>query len=911
MKGHLMNEPLLGVSVYNPGILSKDELIRLFVARRPLLQQILDDLRREKMKGIPQHRLLVGARGMGKSTLLRRIAYAVEDDPGLREQWIPLTFPEEQYNVARLSDLWLNCLDALSDALERIGKHDESEALDDIVDALPGNNEEERSRKALNALLEHSQFMGKRLLLLVDNIDLVLDRLSKEHWTIREMLAKEGAPLLIGATCRPLEPTYVYEGAFYDFFKIDNLNKLQLEEMHGVLQTLATELNAPQVADLLKSDPARIRVLYDLTGGNPRTTVLLFGVLAQGIDGDVRTDLERLLDQCTPLYKARFEELSNQAQQVVDALALHWDPATAAVVAEKARLDVNTVSSHLNRLSEQGVVEKVRLYPKKKTGFQLSERFFNIWYLMRASRRMRRKLVWLSKFLKSFYSQDDLHHLANRYLQQRPGLDGNALVKHAEYGFALTEAMEDQGWRRAMEHTASKITLDIQREFQYLLGDSAIGDDEIDHHTMTMSQIKERILGAQFDWRGIDKNIFCSLLCGCPMLPLSLKTRIVELIEKGHGKSVEGLLTVLLNSEKEMQDMVKNPKLVHDLYDAIGSGLMADGSDVEGAESAAHVLFEPLVVTIALSIKLSKERNSSVLDQFCKNLNATNCQIQGFWLQLSRVQLDMGLDELAEKTLLKTLDIFPEGADALLQFGRFLISSGRAEEAVSVFEKAVAITSESSLALTQLGVCFLALGRIEEAETYLRKAIEVDSCDAFAWCSLGLLAIYSQENSVIADEYFDKAISLSLESQERLPGFAVILESVSRYNMAEIVYRKLVELNPHDQLLRIRMATVFVRNGNWEEAKDTLTSTLKSIPESEFSQVLDELLGFTKVAVITEHTQDTLTILYQAGLAESCKPLIEALKAVITGTRESLLNAAPEIRNAAEKIYSNLSRTGL
>lgn len=66
--------------------------------------------------------------------------------------------------------------------------------------------------------------------------------------------------------------------------------------MHGVSRTLATELKAPQVAELLKSDPARIRVLYDLTGGNPRTTVLLFGVLAQGIDGDVRTDLERLLD---------------------------------------------------------------------------------------------------------------------------------------------------------------------------------------------------------------------------------------------------------------------------------------------------------------------------------------------------------------------------------------------------------------------------------------------------------------------------------------------------------------------------------------------------------------------------------------------------------------------------------------
>jgi len=34
---------------------------------------------------------------------------------------------------------------------------------------------------------------------------------------------------------------------------------------------------------------------------------------------------------------------------------------------------------------QQGVVEKVELPADSKTGFQMAERFFNIWYLMRAS----------------------------------------------------------------------------------------------------------------------------------------------------------------------------------------------------------------------------------------------------------------------------------------------------------------------------------------------------------------------------------------------------------------------------------------------------------------------------------------------------------------------------------------------
>lgn len=94
---------------------------------------------------------------------------------------------------------------------------------------------------------------------------------------------------------------------------------------------------------------------------------------------------------------------------------------------------------------------------------------------MRASRRMRRKLIWLSKFLKSFYSQQDLHGLAHRYLQKGVGLEPGALIKHAEYGFALAEALEDHGWRRALEHTASRITLDIQRHFGTFLETVLLG----------------------------------------------------------------------------------------------------------------------------------------------------------------------------------------------------------------------------------------------------------------------------------------------------------------------------------------------------------------------------------------------------------------------------------------------------
>src|SRR5258708_1463875 len=124
-----MSASLFTVVIYNPALLKKEDLIRGFVARQALLYRLLDDLRREAPGKTPQHHLIIGQRGLGKTMLLRRLAFAIEDDPGLAAAWMPLVFPEEQYNVANLADFWLNCVDALSDALDRAGDRTSSQAL--------------------------------------------------------------------------------------------------------------------------------------------------------------------------------------------------------------------------------------------------------------------------------------------------------------------------------------------------------------------------------------------------------------------------------------------------------------------------------------------------------------------------------------------------------------------------------------------------------------------------------------------------------------------------------------------------------------------------------------------------------------------------------------------------------------
>ncbi|MEO1273459.1 MAG: ATP-binding protein, partial [Myxococcota bacterium] len=409
--------------IYNPDLLSKEELIACFVARQNLLNRLLRDIHLEGDAGSPQHQIIVGRRGMGKTTLLRRLAYAIEDDPTLNQRWLPLTFREEQYNVVRLSDLWLNCIDSLSDRLEHQGDRTSAHALDSALDALPVGDDETLQRAALNLLLAESRRLDRRLILLIDNLGMILSHLKSEDWRLREVLSDCERLLIIGASAYHLEATYNYDGAFYDFFNLHELSGLTTDETHAVLTTLARRTRSPEVEKLLTEQPARIKTLHVLTGGNPRTVNLLFGILASGLTEDVEADLAQLLDRCTPLYKARLEALAPQAQQIIDAMATHWDPITAAELANITRLETRTVSSQLTRLVHDGVVEKLKSpftiagageSAHRKLGYQLAERFFNMWHLMRSSRRVRCRLVWLVRFMSMLFTPEQLHRYANR-----------------------------------------------------------------------------------------------------------------------------------------------------------------------------------------------------------------------------------------------------------------------------------------------------------------------------------------------------------------------------------------------------------------------------------------------------------------------------------------------------------------
>ena len=98
-----MSQPVIK---YNPAFLSETQLIDAFVVRHDDFETAMQTVR-ENTTGSNQHVLLIGPRGAGKTMLVRRIAAEIHRTPELREQWYPIIFAEESYQVTTPGEFWL------------------------------------------------------------------------------------------------------------------------------------------------------------------------------------------------------------------------------------------------------------------------------------------------------------------------------------------------------------------------------------------------------------------------------------------------------------------------------------------------------------------------------------------------------------------------------------------------------------------------------------------------------------------------------------------------------------------------------------------------------------------------------------------------------------------------------------
>lgn len=399
---------------YNPGQLTAVELKESFIARHEDLAEMLRIVR-EQAPGNPcQHMLLVGARGMGKTTLGLRFLDAVREAPDLAGVWQPVAFDEESYGVTGLADFWLAALSHLSRAtgVDRWRRRAD-ELTREELDAS------RREAYALSSMLDFCRTEGRRVILFVENLDLIFEQIGDEQamHALRGVLIGQPELLFVGSANAIFEGIRRQQAPFYEFFQLITLGGLDAESCRAVFERTLARENSPVAQELASADQGRVETIRALTGGNPRLLVLASEILVQSPLGTAFEDLETLLDEQTPYFKALIEALPAQARKVFNYLAMEWTPLRARDVSGGVNLTASHTSAQLRQLMEKGYVREVRRPDEARARYEVADRFYNIYYLLRFSRPGRERLSRLVAFLHDLYGDGGMHTLYGTVLQ--------------------------------------------------------------------------------------------------------------------------------------------------------------------------------------------------------------------------------------------------------------------------------------------------------------------------------------------------------------------------------------------------------------------------------------------------------------------------------------------------------------
>lgn len=816
--------PLHRMAVFTPGRQNDDEIRASYIARQAVLDMILDDIRRTRSGSIPQHHLIIGQRGMGKTTLLKRLHVALREEP-LASQFIPLGFPEEQYSVDRLSTVFLNCLDSLADTLEREEQDQELiDRIDDEVERLRRDraSDEIVAQDAERTLLEIAAKTKRRPVLLVDNLDLIFERLKKpELHYLRAFLMRNGAPILIGASVHPPEDTQDYDAPFYDHFKPHYLSRLSLDEMREVLLKLAERAGNEEIPARIHQEQGRLHALHALTGGNPRTTRILFEIFAHGFSKEAYEDLEALLDWMTPIYKARFEELADQAQVVVSAIATIWEPAVLSRICEATRLQPNQVSPQLDRLKKSGFIEEVTVdppertgpipdhrTPKDRTGYQLAERFFNIWFLMRqATRRDKRNLIYLTRLIECLHTPQERQQMAR-------DLMGKGLLCRADqvFGLALEPTLMSPSLRADLRDHVYEAMVKAKREFNENI-EEIIDPTEIPQHQWEIAELREKLAAIVPGTNARERQALADELIACPML-IGQRTLLVEKPPKGKQ------LTALLKRVREFRMRAAKAWGENDwkwFEKLLTTGAYSNPSDTQQVESAIMRasssnrcrLVAQNTPPFALR-KISDEAWQCVSSAMQPTAKLTNYGPWLAWADLTASVFSRYSD--AEEVYRRLLEQAPNNPDILFSYSVFLTDfTKRYEEALTTLDKVIKFAPENMGARSNRGyILSVKLGRHKEAEVAYTESLAVDPNHVESLLGLGCVVQELGDNSLRAVEIFRKATQVKPRDALAWNNLGQALSAQARnYSEAQDAYRRAIEIDPWLAVAHVNLGNLY------------------------------------------------------------------------------------------------------
>ena len=258
--------------------------------------------------------------------------------------------------------------------------------------------ERELDERARAAVLDVADRLGKRLVLMVENLQALSANVDDNFgWKLRKTLQMEPQIILLASATSRFEGLDDARDPFFELFRIICLQPLDTAQCGRLWHAVSGDAVSGR----------RIRALQILTGGDPRLLVIVAEFQRHGSMRRLMEQLVQMIDDHTEYFRGHLEAIGKTERRVYLALMDLWEPSTTGEVAARARLDVRTVSTMLGRLIRRGAVERCGAHRR----YSVTQRLYSVYYKLRRERDEAAVVQSLLRFMDVFYSDTETTEL--------------------------------------------------------------------------------------------------------------------------------------------------------------------------------------------------------------------------------------------------------------------------------------------------------------------------------------------------------------------------------------------------------------------------------------------------------------------------------------------------------------------